>query len=88
MKMVYKWNIAVSSITRVMVPIGAKVVWVEDGWIWIEGDFESIDRRECIFHTRGTGEPIGDHLRHVGTYRDRIHVWHIYVYAGDWLVTS
>jgi hypothetical protein len=87
MKKVYKWYIEPKDEpTRIMLPVGSKVVWVNKGQIWIEGSFGQIEEREALFYTKGTGHPIiDDNLRHVGSYRAGVFVWHIYVYAGDWL---
>ena len=72
---------------HLMLPIGSKVVWLDQGQMWIEGDFpfSELDTRGAIFTVFGTNHPIGDHLRHVGSYQEGPYIWHVYVYAGDWL---
>ena len=72
---------------HLMLPIGSKIVRVADKHIWIEGAFSATNKREALFYTKGTDHPIEDQLRHVGSYQDGVFIWHIYVYAGEWLVT-
>ena len=72
---------------HLMLPLGSKIVFVGEGWIWVEGAFDGGERREALFTTHGTGHPIPSQERHVGSYRVGPFVWHIYVFAGDWLTT-
>ena len=90
------WKFEVLPETRILLPIGARIVRVESNSInpegpsatvWAEGRFTEVEEREVIFHIIVTGGLIMDHLRHVGSFRDGKYIGHVYVHAGDWLVT-
>jgi hypothetical protein len=68
---------------HLMLPRGAKIVWVAEGQMWIEGRFGEVEELEAIFSVHGTGNPIDEHLQYVGSYRSGPFIWHIYVYAVE-----
>lgn len=87
MKRIFKYHVGTNGVSRVRLPIDAKVLStnVQDGkvQIWAEVDDEAaLEDRHFIVY--GTGHEMLDteHQVYVGTIFDNPFVWHVYEYTG------
>lgn len=88
MKTIYKYTLDVRDVTEVAAPYGARflpyvemvpgaVEFERKVWVWAEIDDAQPPRRHRL-RIHGTGHPIPDGERYIGTVRDGIFIWHVY----------
>jgi hypothetical protein len=77
MKVVYKYSVA--SGASIEFPQEAKVVHVENFFVWIELNPEAEKNTVMNFEIFGTGHTIPDEACHFGTFLEGAFVWHLYV---------
>jgi hypothetical protein len=77
MKTVYKFQLGSSTLLEL--PRAAKVVHVENFFVWIELNPEAEKNTVMNFEIFGTGHTIPDEACHFGTFLEGAFVWHLYV---------
>lgn len=82
-RIIYKYQINVTDVNTVLMPEGAEVLTVQmqDAvpCIWAMVDLDK-PRVERFFGILGTGNPVPDDFKgkYIGTFQERIFVWHLY----------
>lgn len=78
---IYKYALQVCDTQLVMMPAGAKILDFQiqaDEWcIWALVD-DTVVMAEVTIHVRGTGHPIPEHVRYIGTAQQGPYVWHAF----------
>lgn len=82
MKTIFKYPLGSIGNNRKRMPKGARVIhagYDPNGalcvWAEVETDNEDVDR---FFRLIGTGQPLEDGLKYVGTVQEGPYMWHIY----------
>lgn len=87
MKVVYKYNLGISSDLRIEMPSGAQILKVEHFnnqaslWALVDPENSTTTRR---FNVVGTGMSFNaDGMRYIGSIIDDIFIWHVFEVVHD-----
>jgi len=81
MRTIWKTSVRLAGENTIEMPVGAKVIMVAKRdmvpTIWFEVETEN-PMEDRHFHVVGTGHPIPEQARHVGSWISTPFVWHLY----------
>lgn len=83
MKTIFKYPIEITNIQEVKLPVGFKVIHVgldpnNTSCIWCEVDTNKELIRQTVYVV-GTGHKLPPDAYHVGSFLQRVFVWHVYI---------
>jgi hypothetical protein len=80
MKTIWKFEVGIQVPKfRLDLPMDARVVKVDHGYMWIEGTFNAANGQHVEFQIIGTGHEVPAGFDYAGTYFATPYVWHVYM---------